>query len=217
MKKCLFFQERIGYCGHEIDKKGLHKSPNKVKAILEVRQLENVSHLLSFLELVNYYHRFIQNLSTIADPLHKLLQSKVKWNWTENCEKSFIMIKEAICSEQVLCHYNPEKPLKLACDASFYGIGCVLSYTFPEGSRRPIPFASKTLNKAEKGYSQIDKEALSLYRGVRKFETYLYGQKVTLVTDHKPLQSILNQAKITSSHNCCKITTVCSVLVWIHL
>jgi hypothetical protein len=101
-------------------------------------------------------------------------------------------VKDMITSEQVLCHYDTNKPVKLACDASPYGLGSVLSHVMDDGTERPIAFASRSLTKAEKGYSQIDKEALALYWGVLKFHTYLYGRHFTLVTDHKPLVSILN-------------------------
>ncbi|XP_062585296.1 uncharacterized protein K02A2.6-like [Saccostrea cucullata] len=92
--------------------------------------------------------------------------------------------------DKVLCHYNTDLPLKLACDASPYGTGCVLSHTSSDGSERPIAYASRTLKKAERGYSQIDKEALSIYWGIQKFNTYLFGKHFTLITDHKPLLSI---------------------------
>lgn len=100
-----------------------------------------------------------------------------------------------IFSDKVLCHYDAKLPLKLASDTSPYGIGSVLSHLFPDGSERPIAFASRTLNQAEKYYSQIDKEALALYWGVRKLNSYLYGHKFTLVTDQKPLLSIFNPPK----------------------
>lgn len=95
-------------------------------------------------------------------------------------------------SEQVLCHYVPHKPVKLACDASPYGLDRALSHVMDDGTERPIAFASRSLAKAEKAYSQIDKEALAIYWGVVKFHTYLYGRRFKLVTDHKPLVSILN-------------------------
>ena len=95
----------------------------------------------------------------------------------------------------VLTHYNPDLPVTLACDASSYGLGCVISHILPNGEERPIAFASRTLNKAERQYSQIDKEALGIVWGVRKFNLFLYGKKFTLITDHKPLMTILSPQK----------------------
>lgn len=117
----------------------------------------------SFLGLVNYYRRFLPNLSAIEGPLNELLQGEKTWEWTDACDESFRKVKELITSEQVLCHYDTKQPVKLACDASPYGLGCVLSHIMDDGTERPIAFASRSLTKAEKGYSQIDKEALGLY------------------------------------------------------
>ena len=195
LEKCEFFRDRISYCGHEIDAQGLHKSPEKLRAVKETRRPENVTEVRAYLGLVNYYHRFLEHLSTVAAPLHELLHDNKVWKWTPQCETAFQKIKEMICSDKVLCHFDPSLPLNVACDASPFGIGCVLSHMFPDNTERPIAFASRTLNKAETGYSQIDKEALSLYWGVRKFSTYLYGHKFTLVTAHKPLLGIFNPSK----------------------
>ena len=63
-------------------------------------------------------------------------------------------------------------------------------HLFPEGKHRPIAFASRSLNKHEKGYSQINEEALAIMFGLKRFHMYLYGRHFTIWTDHKPLQRI---------------------------
>ena len=61
----------------------------------------------------------------------------------------------------------------------------------PNGEERPITFASRTLSKSERNYAQYEKEALSIVFGVKNFPEYLYDRKFVLVTDHKPLLSLL--------------------------
>ena len=78
-KKYSFFQEEVTYCRFCIDGDGIHKVPEKVKAVLEAPQPSNVSHLRAFLGMVNYYHKFLPNLSHKLAPLHHLLQKNVKW------------------------------------------------------------------------------------------------------------------------------------------
>ena len=65
----------------------------------------------------------------------------------------------------------------------------------PDGSEKPIAFASKSLAKSQEGYSQIDKEALSIIWAVKKFHYYLMGKEFTLITDHKPLVYIFSPDK----------------------
>ena len=98
-------------------------------------------------------------------------------------------------SAKVLVHYNPDLPVKLDCDASAYGIGAVLSHVFSDGVEKPIAYTSRTLSQSERGYAQIEKEALSLVYGVKKFHRFIYGRMFTLVTDHKPLTAILSPKK----------------------
>ena len=195
MDKCRFLIPSVEYLGHQIDEEGIRAVPNKVEAITNAPQPTNVQELQSFLGLLNYYGKCIRNLSSIIHPLNCLLHANQKWKWTDECTQAFEEAKRQLVSAHVLTHYDPTLPINLAADASAYGIGAVISHVLSDGSEKPISFASRTLTAAEKNYSQLEKEALSLIFGVRKFHQYLYGRKFTLITDHKPLTAIFGSKK----------------------
>ena len=95
----------------------------------------------------------------------------------------------------MLAHYDPQLPIRLAGDASSYGIGAVLSHVLADGTERPVAYASRTLLSNEQHYAQVKKEALCLIFGVQKFYQYIYGREFTLVTDHRPLTTIFGPKK----------------------
>ncbi|GFT82216.1 uncharacterized protein K02A2.6 [Trichonephila clavipes] len=85
-----------------------------------------------------------------------LFQGKnVRFLWSKDCQVAFEQIKKEICSPKILVHYVPSLPLTLASDASPVGIGCVLSHVYPDGSERPIAFASRTLSGSEKNTPKL--------------------------------------------------------------
>ena len=96
-------------------------------------------------------------------------------------------------------HFNPDLKLILASDASNYGIGAVLLHEMPHGTERPIGYVSRSLSPAQRNYSAIDKEALAVVWGVKKFHQLLYGKKFTIRTDHKPLLGLFGEKKGVSS------------------
>ena len=90
----------------------------KVKAIVEAPPPQNVQQLRSFLGLLNYYAKFLTNLSTILHPLHRLLRTGQAWLWSAACKKAFQSAKKQLVAVPVLAHYDPEMPIVLAADAS---------------------------------------------------------------------------------------------------
>ena len=122
---------------------------DKLDAIMNAPPPQNVQQLRAFLGLLNYYGKFMSNLSTVIHPINRLLRHNFKWKWTSECRKSFEKAKELLKYSNVLIHYNPSLPIKLAGDASNYGIGAVISHITPDGQERPILFASRTLTSSE--------------------------------------------------------------------
>ena len=160
--KCEFLKPEVVYLGLRISAEGLQPVEEKINAVKRAPAPQNVSELRSLLGMVQYYHSFLPGLATILAPLHRLLQKNVRWEWTNDCQKAFEACKEGLTSDSLLVHYDLNRTLRLACDASSYGLG-----------------------------AQIEREALFIIFGVKKFHQFLYGRKFTLVTDHLPLLTIL--------------------------
>lgn len=195
--KCDFFKNEISYLGYVINKDGLKKSPDKIRAILDAPIPENVNQLQSFLGLVNYYRCFVPGASCIMSPLYELLKKGCKWCWTKKEDEAFKSIKRYLASDEVLTHFDLNAKIILTVDASPSGLGAILSQIDKDGFEKPISYASRTLNNAERRYSQIQKEATAIIFGVRRFHQYLYGRSVPFIlrTDHKPLLSIFGPYK----------------------
>ena len=81
--KCAFLLPQVEYLGHQISEKGLQPTTQKLRAIAEAPAPHNVSQLKSFLGMINYYSKFLPNLSTQLAPLYSLLQKKTTWNWSK--------------------------------------------------------------------------------------------------------------------------------------
>ena len=129
--------------GHKIDADGIHPMQDKVKAIQEAPLPKNLAELRSFLGLINYYGKFLPNLSLKLTPLYLLLKRKQKWEWSMVQVKAFQAAQETLQGDALLVHYDTQKPLILVCDASQYGIGAVLSHAMPDKQERPIAYASE--------------------------------------------------------------------------
>lgn len=189
--KCEFFQDSVKYLGQVVDQKGIRMDEEGVTAVKSAPEPTNKDELRSFLGLVSHYRRFIKDVSTKCAPLNRLLRKDERWIWSSSCQEAFDGMKRDLAEpDNVLVHYDPQAPLILSVDASPTGLGAVISHETADGDR-PIEFASRSLTVAEKNYSQIDREALAIMFGVRKFHQYLYGRKFVLWTDNKPLSHIV--------------------------
>ena len=146
LKKCAFMQNEVIYLRYKINKDGIFPVKEKIDTIKSAKESTNFSELKSFLGLLNYYHRHFKNFADTLEPLHNLLRKRVKWEWTEKEQASFEKAKLILNETKILVHYDPPKPIILACEASPYGIGAVLSHYMPDGSEKPFIFASQTLS-----------------------------------------------------------------------
>ena len=122
-------------------------------------------------------------------PLYKLLRKNVKFIWGPEQEKCFNNIKNMFKTQKILKTFDHKLPTAIESDASCEGIGSVLLQQYSDGWY-PVQFASRSLNPAERNYSQIEREALSVIFGCEKFRKYILGNKIIIRNDHKPLLNL---------------------------
>lgn len=192
----VFFKSEIDYVGYTITSDGIRPSESKVQAILDAPPPQNVNQLQAYLGLLNYYHRFLPNLSIVLRPMYNLLQKNRRFLWSSECQDAFEKTKRLLVENDLLEPYDPLKPITLVVDASPYGVGAVLSHVV-ENVEKPICFASWTLTPAQINYAQVHKEALAVIFGIKRFHKYLYGTTFKLITGNTGIKEIFNPSKDT--------------------
>ncbi|XP_073153876.1 uncharacterized protein [Henckelia pumila] len=124
--KCEFWLEQVAFLGHIVSKEGIAVDPSKVEAVQNWGIPKNASEIRSFLGLAGYYRKFIKGFSSIAVPLTSLTKKNVKYVWSQECQRSFDQLKEALTSAPVLAMPMDHEEFVVYTDASKMGLGAVL-------------------------------------------------------------------------------------------
>lgn len=113
----------------------------------------------SFLGLINWYRRFIPNVTELSALLVNLTKKDIKFEISEEVFKSITALKNALTADSLLIFPDFNQPFLLATDSSGTGIGAVLSQ-LRDGKERPIAYASRKMNKSEVSYTVTEQELL---------------------------------------------------------
>ena len=186
VKKCTFCAPEVKYLGHVVSKNGLCPDESKVSAVQNFSVPQDRTQLRSFLGLIGYYRRFIQDFSMHAEPLYRLSKKNVPFAWGDDQEKAFSYMKKALTSAPILQFPDFNLPFYVQSDTSDKGFGAVLGQIC-NGKEGAVAYASKTINFSQLNWSTIEKEAFAIVWSV-KYRHYLYGRSFTIYTDHNPLK-----------------------------
>ena len=188
--KCDFVKARVQYLGYDVGHGYVTPPEAKVEAIRRFPAPTCRRELQRFLGVVGYYRRFVPGYSTLLAPLTDLLQKGRKWSWGPECVQAFERLKDTLSSRPVLQAPDFSKPFTMAVDASQVGVGAVLLQPDEDQVQRPVSYFSKKFTAAQRNYSVIEQELLAIILALQHFEVYVpaYGPKVTVLSDHSPLQ-----------------------------
>ena len=105
--------------------------------------------------------------------MRQLLKKGTKWEWTEERNTDFINLKKELTTHPCLADYNGNKDNIVTTDTCNTGLGLALWQRQNNGERKPIAFASRYLNDAEKKYTVGELELLAVVWGLERFRFHL--------------------------------------------
>nr|GEW14236.1 hypothetical protein [Tanacetum cinerariifolium] len=169
--KCEFWLQEVQFLRHVINGDSLHVDSSEIEAVKNWEAPRTLSEICSFLRLVGYYRRFIDNFSNLAKPLTILTQKHLEYIWGEEQEREFQTMKDKLCNAHVLALPDRLENFIVYRDASGLGLSCV---QMQRG--KVIAYASRQLKIHEKNYTTHDSELGALVFALKIWRHYFYGK-----------------------------------------
>ena len=187
---------------------GIQPLPEKLDSICNMPKPRFLKEIKQFLGLTGYYRKFVPRFSDMARPLTKLLAHDCEFEWTNQCDISFQMLKDTLCSAPILKYPDTSKLYMLYTDASKYGWAGVLtqSHTSTVDGKtitmdHPVSYVSGLFCGSQLNWAALTKEAYAIYMSIKKSTFYLTGHEITLRSDHLPLKKFLRKMTLNNMVN----------------
>ena len=191
-KKCQLAQKRVKFLSYMISDKGFEPDPDYISRVLACPVPTTKKSTQRFLGLVNYMRRFIPNTAKRAAPLYQILRKEQPFIWGEDQQKAFEDLKSCLTKEPVLAHFQSEKPVVIACDASEYSVGAILKQ---EG--KVIAYFGKTIPEYLRRSAVYAKELHAIVSALSYWAHLIQYSDITVESDHMSLKYLTQQKRLS--------------------
>ena len=141
--------------------------------------------------MINYLKRFIPDFSTLTYPIRKLSHQDIKFEWSDDCEKSFQTLNNYLIERTVNTYFDEKKNTVIYCDTSPVGLSSILLQKDKNDNAHVIFYSPRSLTTTEQKYSQIEREYLSLIYACKRHHIFVFGRKFKTYCDNKTLVNLL--------------------------
>jgi len=201
--KSRFKTEKVRFLDYVIWSEWIEKNSEKTVTVWNWSTLMRLKKVQIFLELVNYYWKFVPNYSQIVKSLTQLTQKTERWHWDQKQEEAFNALKKSLSktAHLVISQSACEKILKT--DASDFAVGACL-YQIEDEVQKLIAFQSKKLSELKKRYEVHDKELLAIVKALQEWRLYFANTRksIQIFTDHKNLRNFATMKKLNQWQVC---------------
>ena len=186
-------QSVVKLLGYLVSGEGIHTDPDKVQAIRDMAPPKNVHDVRRYLGMCGFYRSSMPHYAQTAEPLVELTRKHVRFQWDERRQKAFDELKQLLMSSHVMSPPDTTRPYKLYTDACNYAVGAILVQVDDKGVEKVIQYVSHVLSATQRRWATIEREAYAVVYSIKKLRHYLYGSQFTVLTDHKPLNSLFTK------------------------
>ena len=192
--KCVFGVIKGKVLGYMVTDRGIEVDPSKVKAITEMQAPRTQKEVKGFMGRLQYISRFVNQLTTMCEPIFKLLKKNASLEWDARCQQAFEEVKHYLTCPPVLVPPHKSKPLILYLTVMDESLGAMLAQEQVDSKKEnAIYFVSRRFQGSELNYSALEKSCAALVWVAQRLKHYLETFPIKLVSRVDPLKYIFEK------------------------